>query len=129
MSAKELPIETLEKYKKLISEEKDETLKLIQNINKSIEHMSEDCNGNNSSDPDNQSDFGSSTDYIERQVYLLEKENDKLEGLNKALRRIFNKSYGICQICGKYIPEARLKIVPFANLCIDCKSKEETRHK
>ena len=36
-------------------------------------------------------------------------------------------SYGICERCGKKIGVARLEAVPFAALCIECKSREERR--
>jgi RNA polymerase-binding transcription factor DksA len=62
-------------------------------------------------------------------VYLLEKEIEKCKKINSALKRIYDKSYGICQICGKHILHNRLKIVPYAKFCIECKSKEEKNSK
>jgi DnaK suppressor protein len=31
--------------------------------------------------------------------------------------------------CGKKIPEERLEAIPYAILCIDCKSSEERRNR
>jgi DnaK suppressor protein len=31
-----------------------------------------------------------------------------------------NGGYGICKLCEKSIPEARLKVVPFAQHCVAC---------
>jgi DnaK suppressor protein len=33
-----------------------------------------------------------------------------------------NGTYGVCENCGKLIVKARLDALPYARLCIDCKS-------
>ncbi len=43
-----------------------------------------------------------------------------LEGIDAALRRIDEGTYGICTNCGRPIPEDRLEALPWASLCIDC---------
>jgi len=30
--------------------------------------------------------------------------------------------YGVCDKCGKNIPKARLEVIPWAALCVTCKS-------
>jgi len=129
MSAKQLSEEMLNDYKEKIQNEINETISLIKSINESIKNMSQQRADISTADPDGHSASGSSTDYIERQVYLLGREKEKLDKLNDSLTRIANKTYGICKICGEHIPHARLKIVPYAFLCITCKSKEEMRHR
>lgn len=37
-----------------------------------------------------------------------------------ALIRIDEGTYGACTACGEDIAEARLKVLPFANKCVDC---------
>lgn len=49
--------------------------------------------------------------------YILE---TKLKEIEQALSRIKNKTYGICQKCGKKIKIERLKAYPEASLCIKC---------
>lgn len=44
----------------------------------------------------------------------------ELQKINTALDKIKEGSYGICMTCNKTINEARLKAIPFANVCIDC---------
>jgi DnaK suppressor protein len=41
------------------------------------------------------------------------------------LQRIDSGKYGICEDCGKRIPSARLKAMPFAFLCVECKQRDE----
>jgi DnaK suppressor protein len=51
----------------------------------------------------------------------------ELHLIAKALDQIKNGSYGDCVDCGKNIPPARLKAYPFAERCIDCATRAESR--
>lgn len=51
----------------------------------------------------------------------------RLELIDNALLRIKQGKYGICVSCGKEIPEERLEAVPYAFMCVDCKSAAERR--
>ncbi|MGD9401724.1 MAG: TraR/DksA C4-type zinc finger protein [bacterium] len=48
-----------------------------------------------------------------------------LREIDSALEKLKEGSYGVCEECGKMIGVKRLEVVPFARLCIKCKSKEE----
>ena len=50
-----------------------------------------------------------------------------IQGLNGALERIENKTYGVCRITGKLIPKERLRAVPHATLTIEGKQIEKQR--
>ena len=51
----------------------------------------------------------------------------RLNAVEQALTRIRNGKYGICAKCGKQIPEERLRAIPYALLCVNCKSENERR--
>lgn len=53
----------------------------------------------------------------------------RLRLIDSALERIRLNKYGICVSCGKEIPEARLKALPYALMCINCASAEERRNR
>ena len=53
----------------------------------------------------------------------------RLQLIESALARIENKKYGLCARCSKRIPRERLEAIPYALLCIDCKSSEERRNR
>ncbi len=114
MAAKSLNSEFLEKYKKILAVEKTQTEKLIYGINEILKRGVKERSGDLSSYSLHQADMGTDTDESEKRVYLLNKEIDKITKINLALKRIYEKTYGICEICGKYIPEKRLKIIPYA---------------
>jgi len=52
--------------------------------------------------------------------------SDMLTGIEHALRRIDDASYGECLECGEPIAYARLQVQPAASLCIDCQSARES---
>lgn len=52
-------------------------------------------------------------------------EANRLRSIENALARIHNGKYGHCLKCSKKIPEERLRAIPYAVLCIDCKNAEE----
>jgi len=51
--------------------------------------------------------------------------NSELRMIDRALERIEKKTYGRCEACGKRIAPGRLRALPFAELCVDCKREEE----
>lgn len=63
----------------------------------------------------------------ERELALMlgDRDREKLAEIDEALERIKNGSYGFCEECGEPIGEGRLLALPFARVCIDCKSKDE----
>ena len=69
------------------------------------------------------------TDAMEREKAFLfaSKSGRLLYHIDEALRRIKDKSYGKCMVCGKQISQARLEAVPHARFCISCKEKEERK--
>jgi RNA polymerase-binding transcription factor DksA len=56
---------------------------------------------------------------------LVSAEHDVLYEINEALRRLDDNRYGECESCGCRIEKARLEALPFARLCIRCKSAQE----
>jgi DnaK suppressor protein len=56
---------------------------------------------------------------------LTDRDRKKIVEIDEALERIEDKTFGICEECGKKITPNRLNIMPFARLCIQCKSDSE----
>ncbi|MFQ5945320.1 MAG: TraR/DksA family transcriptional regulator [Anaerolineae bacterium] len=61
----------------------------------------------------------------EKILALLQNLERKLESVDRALRKVEKGSYGVCENCGNPIDPARLKAIPHAVLCIDCKARAE----
>lgn len=63
---------------------------------------------------------------IKEELSMLAARQQKfIKGLEAALVRIENKTYGICRETGKLIPKERLRVVPHATLCIEAKTKKK----
>jgi RNA polymerase-binding transcription factor len=58
---------------------------------------------------------------------IVQMKADTLARIDEALRRLEAGTYGKCAECGREIPEARLKALPFAVLCREDQEREETR--
>ncbi len=129
MSEKALSEKDLKNYEENILKERKASEELIRELNEMQKHSMKESSGDLSSYSLHQADMGTDTIYAEKRVYYLNSEIEKLRKLNQALKRVYDKSYGICQICGAQISEKRLKAIPYARYCIDCKNEEEKRKK
>ncbi|MCL4448850.1 MAG: TraR/DksA C4-type zinc finger protein [Actinobacteria bacterium] len=65
---------------------------------------------------------GSSNMELEIDLVLSAQASQAVEEITHALAKIDSKSYGICEECNKPISKARLKALPYARLCVVCKS-------
>ena len=55
----------------------------------------------------------------------LSSHREDLQKIDEAIRKLDEGTYGICEDCGEEISEERLKILPYAIYCIDCKERRE----
>ncbi len=76
---------------------------------------------------DDQADSGTKTFEREHEMSLVINARDMVLQTERALSRIDNKTYGICEVCQSPIGKARLQVFPRATLCMICKQKEERR--
>ncbi len=58
----------------------------------------------------------------ERDLALSAQAQAAVEQIDRAIERIADGSYGTCASCGSVIPKERLKALPYAALCVQCKS-------
>jgi RNA polymerase-binding protein DksA len=113
----------VEKMNKSLSELKTE---IIANLIASSEDFKEIVEG---MDPKDLADIAS--DDIDRKMIeaLGSQELKRLKLIDSALTRIQQGKYGLCVKCGKRIPQDRLEAIPYALMCIDCKTAEERRNR
>jgi len=76
---------------------------------------------------DDAADAGSKTFEREHEMSLANNTRDMLVQAERALARIDNGTYGVCENCGNPIGKARLQVFPRATLCMTCKQREERR--
>ena len=68
---------------------------------------------------------GSLTQSKEELTTMAARQQKFIQGLQAALVRIENKTYGVCRVTGKLIPKERLRAVPHATLSIEAKNMRD----
>ena len=58
----------------------------------------------------------------ERDLALSAQAMAAVDEIDRALAKIDSGTYGTCEKCGEPIPKERLKALPYAALCVKCKS-------
>src|SRR2546427_1404477 len=68
--------------------------------------------------------FDSGSEEISTQ--LAELEARELSQIERALARMKQGSYGVCELCQGKIPVSRLNALPYSTTCIECQREMET---
>ncbi|MBM4010584.1 MAG: TraR/DksA family transcriptional regulator [Planctomycetota bacterium] len=76
--------------------------------------------------PIHMADIGSDAYEQEFTLSLMANEEETLELVEQALKRIKARKFGVCEECGGAIAKKRLEAIPFAAHCIRCAEKLET---
>ena len=76
---------------------------------------------------DDQADAGTKTFEREHEMSLANNARELLLQNERALVRLDDQSYGICERCGNPIGKLRLQAFPRATMCMSCKQLEERR--
>ena len=111
----------LEKFKTLILEKREIlSAELLEAEEKADEVLNN--NSTNAIYSSHMADAGSDQQEMEKNYYMMNRENNYLQYLERALSMIVEGSFGICASCGELIDKERLIEVPHTSSCFDCKS-------
>ncbi|MGL5694342.1 MAG: TraR/DksA family transcriptional regulator [Peptostreptococcaceae bacterium] len=120
------------KYKKELLKEKEDLTHLISSMQDNTlfgnteHHTSERYSSGELSSYDNHpADFATEEFMHDMQNSLTTHEKGKLYQVDKALDKIQNGTYGICEICKKQIDEDRLDLLPETDLCSCCAKEHD----
>lgn len=115
----------LNEFKALLIHRKKVLLGDVKGLENEAMKKGTDAAGDLSTLPMHLADLG--TDSFEQDISLglMENESDEIHEIEEALERIKDGSFGLCESCKKKIPKERLKAIPYARLCVNCKKKEE----
>jgi DnaK suppressor protein len=61
---------------------------------------------------------------LEKRLALEKQLLDTLSKVNRAIQKYETNTYGTCDQCGKAIEPARLEALPYAILCLNCKTNQ-----
>jgi RNA polymerase-binding transcription factor len=110
--------------KKRLLEERERVSREIAELDADLAKSLEESSGES---PYDQHMAEAAAATLDREIDLTLQENARaaVVQIDQALEKLENGSYGHCDKCGKAIGEGRLRIAPFATLCVDCKRLEE----
>lgn len=89
--------------------------------------------GSDSRTPTHMAELGTETYEQDFSLRVMESDQEVLQEIRAALRRIEDGTYGICEGCEeagrppskRWIPKTRLKVIPHARYCVSCAEKLE----
>ena len=113
----------LDFYRDLLVSERSRLLGLVNGME---DEALRSKGGNLSNMPIHMADVGTDTFDQDLALGMAETERKLLNEINLALKRIQEKTYGVCDMTGKQIPKARLNAKPWARLTIDAARKVES---
>ena len=74
-----------------------------------------------------QADMGATSFERDHELTVVNQEREMLAQIERALARIDDGTYGVCESCGEPIGKMRVMAFPRATLCMPCKQREERR--
>lgn len=104
-----------------------EAARLREEISEAENGIAEMLRDSSDAGGEDQADTGSKTFEREHEMSLAASHREILGQTERALSRLEDGSYGICENCGNPIGKARLLAFPRATLCMTCKEREERR--
>ncbi|MEW5758204.1 MAG: TraR/DksA C4-type zinc finger protein [Candidatus Omnitrophota bacterium] len=113
-------------YKSLIIKRKEEILDTIKHIaDTTLRKSQKEASGDISGYSYHMADAATDTYDREFSLSLASSEQDALYEIEDALKRIEEKTFGLCEVCHGQIAKIRLKVVPYARLCLKCQEAKE----
>ncbi|MHB8840164.1 MAG: TraR/DksA family transcriptional regulator [Candidatus Aquicultor sp.] len=96
----------------------------LKYVDKTWDESQSEWTGENQYD-NHMGDLGTATYSREQDLSLGLNTRDLMAKVDEALKRIDEGTYGFCRVCGRPIERERLEALPYADLCIEDKKKEE----
>ena len=121
-SIKQWSKKELDEFRKIILAKRDVVAKELKETKERANEVLK-SNSVNAIYSSHMADAGSDQQEMEKNYYMMDRENSFLQYLNRALVMIEEGTFGQCTGCGKLIDKERLIEVPHTTSCFDCKSK------
>ncbi len=112
----------LQEQRALLLAERDTYLKQAEALRAEAEQLAAEMEPGDIQFDEESGEGGTMNVERERDLALSAQARAAVEEIDRALGKIEAGTYGICERCGEPIKRARLKALPYAALCIACKS-------
>jgi RNA polymerase-binding protein DksA len=112
----------LEKMEKTLNSQRKE---ILENLVSSVDDLKSVFKGE---EPGDLADIASED--IDRNMLEAKgiAELQRLKSIEAALSRLVQGRYGLCVKCSRPIPKDRLEALPFATMCVECKTIDERKN-
>ena len=105
----------------------DDIVRLTEELGTAEVELADMLTGGSDGAGNDQADVGSATFERDQEMTIANNAREMLTQSERALRRIADGTYGVCENCGNPIGKNRLMAFPRASLCLSCKQREERR--
>lgn len=114
--------EELEYFRGIILKKREEAVNDLEMLQQSLKDSTENTS-DESAYSFHMADAGTDAQEREKTYMLFNRTRKFIKYLDDALKRIDNKTYGICKVTGKAISKGRLEAVPHTQISIEAKLK------
>ncbi len=127
---KKLLAKDLKIFREILINLKEDLLNKIRDISEdTLMKSQKDISGDISGYSLHMADVASDNYERDFNLNLMSNEHKILFQIDEALKRIEDKTYGICLSCNKNITKGRLKAIPYARYCAKCKERLEKENR
>jgi len=105
----------------------DDIARLTEELSTAEVELADMLTGGSDGAGNDQADVGSATFERDQEMTIANNAREMLTQSERALQRIADGTYGVCENCGNPIGKNRLTAFPRASLCLPCKQREERR--
>ena len=120
----------LEEYKEKLLNLKDDVLEQMRDISEdTLMKTQKDMSGDFSGYSTHMADVATDSYDRDFNLGLVSNERNIVMAIDSALKRVEDKTYGVCGRCKKPIAKIRLKAIPYAKYCKRCKEQLEKENK
>jgi RNA polymerase-binding protein DksA len=118
--SRQLAQSTLDKFRSVLEEERSRLRALLDEheLERENARLAETA-AERSPDPSS-AEGGSMAFEYEKGLSVDANTQDLLRKAENALERLDKGEYGICESCGTAIPVARLEVLPYTTVCVEC---------
>ena len=119
-------MKNLDIYRQKLTQYKQEVENVIKTMNENRTTDQEKDYPTELSNYDNHpADLGTQLYMVGLNNALMIHQENILQEVQNALKKIEMGEYGKCELCGKEIPEGRLEAISYVRLCLECQEDNE----
>jgi RNA polymerase-binding transcription factor DksA len=118
---------TLERLRGRLLEERERLLRQSEELAAEAEQLAREREGGDTQFDEESGEGDTVNVERERDLLLSASARQDVEDIDAALVRMKRGTYGVCKYAGRRLPLERLELLPWADVCVDCKARAERR--